>query len=201
MQHTPAYFDSLFDGNDDPWKFKSRWYEQRKRAVTLECLPERRYESAYEPGCANGELSAVLAQRCDRLMVSDGSAKAVALARQRLALLPHVDVRQSWVPAQWPDEAFDLVVISELGYFLSATDLSLLASKTRLSLRVGGSVLACHWRWKSDDCEFAGDEVNRRIGEGLALPKLLHLQDADFVIDVWCRDERSIGQRERVGGL
>lgn len=76
-------FDGLFESNDGPWQMKQRWYEARKRALTLACLPRARCESGYEPGCADGELSAGLAERCDRLLISDGAAAAVALAQRR----------------------------------------------------------------------------------------------------------------------
>ena len=109
----------MFAGNDDPWSFRSRWYEMRKRAMTLASLPRARYGNAFEPGCANGELSAELAARCDRLLISDGTRRAVDSARGRVSSLPHVEVMQAWVPDDWPQQAFDLVVISELGYFLS----------------------------------------------------------------------------------
>jgi SAM-dependent methyltransferase len=196
MQHTAAYFDTLFDGNDDPWQFRSRWYEVRKRALTLACLPRQRYASGYEPGCANGELSADLAARCDRLLVSDGSARAVGLARARTAALAHVQVRQAWVPEDWPEETFDLIVVSELGYFLSAAALDELAARTTSSLRPGGTVLACHWRRGSSDCAFDGDEVHHRLGLALALPHLGGALEPDLRIDVWCGDARSVAQRE-----
>jgi SAM-dependent methyltransferase len=196
MAHTAASFDALFTGSSDPWAFKSRWYEERKRAVTLACLPARSYAFGYEPGCANGELSAALATRCGHLLVSDGSAKAVALARQRLAELPHVEVRQSWVPDAWPDERFDLVVVSELGYFLSAAALDVLIGKARDSLAAGGTLLACHWRHPPDDCELDGDAVHRRFGRLMEMPHLAGMVDDDFRIDVWCRDGRSVAQRE-----
>jgi SAM-dependent methyltransferase len=196
VQHTVGYFDTLFADNDDPWQFRSRWYEARKRALTLACLPRQRYASAYEPGCANGELSAALAPRCEQLIVSDGADRAVELARARTAGLPNVQVRQAWVPEQWPTETFDLIVISELGYFLSAAALEQFATRTRGSLRADGTVLACHWRRGSDDCEFDGDEVHRRLGEGLALPRLSQMIEADLRIDVWCNNPRSVAERE-----
>ena len=90
MKHTVDYFDALFEGDADPWQFKSRWYEARKRALTLACLPRMRYECAYEPGCANGELSAALATRCDSLLITDGSKRAVDLATARLAGVSNV---------------------------------------------------------------------------------------------------------------
>lgn len=199
MPHTPAYFDSMFRADSDPWKFRTRWYEVRKRALTLACLPKSHYDAAYEPGCANGELSAALSERCSRLLVSDGSAPAVQLARHRLEGLPHVEVRQAWVPTQWPDEQFDLIVISELAYFLTADALDTLIGKIRGSLRAGGTVLACHWRRRSDDCEFSGDRLHRHLGSGLGLPHLSRLIESDVRVDVWSTDPRSVAQQEGFG--
>jgi SAM-dependent methyltransferase len=196
MLHTAEYFDAMFEADDDPWRFRTRWYEARKRALTLACLPQARYASAFEPGGANGELSAALASRCQRLVVSDGSARAVALARERTAALPHVHVQQGWVPADWPDEPFDLIVVSELGYFLGAPALQAFIEKAKSSLRAGGTLLACHWRRGSGDCDMNGDEVHARLDAGLALPRVCSVLEDDFRIDVWCEDGRSVAQRE-----
>ncbi|MBC7682848.1 MAG: hypothetical protein H7172_10975, partial [Ferruginibacter sp.] len=38
-----AYFDALFKDTEDPWGFRTRWYETRKRALTLASLPADRY--------------------------------------------------------------------------------------------------------------------------------------------------------------
>ena len=125
---TPPGFDALFRHNEDPWGFRTRWYEARKRAMTLACLPQARYASGFEPGCANGELTAQLAGRCERLLASDVSPRAVELARTRLAALPHVEVVQALLPDQWPAGRFDLVVISELGYFVDGPSLDVMAA-------------------------------------------------------------------------
>ncbi|MBC7779170.1 MAG: methyltransferase domain-containing protein [Proteobacteria bacterium] len=199
MSHPPEHFDALFAATDDPWLFKSRWYEARKRALTLACLPAHRYAAAYEPGCANGELSAALAERCDHLLVSDGSSRAVALARARLADLRHVEVQQAWLPEGWPGRTFDLIVISELGYFLSPSALDVFATHARASLRRGGTILGCHWRRASADCELDGDAVHRRMGDRFALPRIIEVVDADLRIEVWCDDARSVAQREFIG--
>ena len=71
---------------------------------------------------------------------------AVDMAMARLALYPSVEVRQLWVPEQWPTEMFDLIVLSEFGFYLTAADLEALACKTIASLNPGGTVVVCHWR-------------------------------------------------------
>lgn len=190
------YFDALFDGRDDPWGFKTRWYEQRKRAITLAALPRPRYASAYEPGCANGELSAALAERCDQLLVSDGNQRALALARARLAALAHVRVLGAWLPEEWPPGRFDLIVISEVGYYLDTPALDQLADLARHSLLEHGTVLACHWKAPIEGCALNGKQVHAQLGQRLDLPHLLRLDDADFLLDVWCSSATSAAQAE-----
>jgi hypothetical protein len=51
MSMDRAYFDEIYRSDPDPWKFESSWYEERKYALTVAALPERRYRSAFEPGC------------------------------------------------------------------------------------------------------------------------------------------------------
>lgn len=195
-QHTADYFDALFEQNADPWQFKSRWYETRKRALTLACLPQLHYASAYEPGCANGELSAALATRCDNLLVTDGARQAVAMSTARLVDFPHVRIQQAWVPLQWPQETFDLIVLSEFGFYLGAQDLDALAANTIASLRPSGTVVACHWRRPIEGCEFNGDEVHQRLFNTIKLPCLSQLLEPDMRLDVWSNDARSVAQRE-----
>lgn len=190
------YFERLFAASEDPWAFKTRWYEVRKRALTLASLPDQRYGRAYEPGCANGELSAALADRCDELLVSDGADKAVQLATRRVAAFENVTVVKAWLPQDWPSGPFDLIVLSELGYYLDAASLAQVAKSARDSLDPGGTVIACHWRPRIEGCTLTGDDVHRLLGAALELPRLASTVDADLRIDVWCADARSVGCRE-----
>lgn len=189
-------FTAMFAASDDPWRFRERWYEQRKRALTLACLPHRRYASAYEPGCANGELSAALAPRCDRLLVSDGADAAVALATHRLADQPHARAFRAWLPDDWPAEDFDLIVFSEVGYYLDGSDLDRLLDRMRRSLTPAGVLVACHWRAAIPGCTLTGDAVHARIADRLGLNKCSALVESDFRLEVWCRDGHSVAQRE-----
>ena len=196
MPHHADTFDALFDGQDDPWGFKTRWYEQRKRAITLAALPRPRYATAYEPGCANGELSAALAGRCDQLLVSDGNTRALTLARARLAALPHVRVLKAWLPDEWPPGRFDLVVISEVAYYLDAATLLDLTDRARQSLTEHGTLLACHWKAPIEGCALTGSQVHAQLDQRLGLHPVLRLDDPDFLLDVWCRDATSAAQAE-----
>jgi len=119
----PTYFADMYAGAEDPWGFRSRWYEQRKRDVTLAALTRPRYRRAFEPGCSIGVLTAALADRCDDVVAADVDERAVTTARDSLAPLGNVRVERLSLPQEWPDGMFDLVVISELAYYLGPAEL------------------------------------------------------------------------------
>lgn len=196
MSVPTAFFDQLYQHNPDPWAFRERWYEQRKRALTLASLPRQRYRSTYELGCANGELSLGLAQRTEALLCCDAAAKAVELARQRLSDCLNAEVLQSRVPADWPEGSFDLIVLSEMAYYLDAGELRQLIERTLGSLAPEGHFVACHWRPAIEGCSLTGDDVHAMLHEGLSLCRLAqHIED-DFVLEVWGRDPISVASQE-----
>lgn len=199
MAVTSDLFERIYEADDDPWGYRVRWYETRKRQLVLACLPARRYRSAYEPGCANGELVAALAPRCDRVTASDGIEAAVALARERLGEFPHVEVLQAWTPREWPDgREFDLIVLSEFAYYLSLDEIDALARKVRQSLAADGTVVACHWRHPIPESPLIGDDVHARLHRELGMPRLVHHEEEDILVHVWSLDARSVAGREGI---
>lgn len=198
MSVATPYFDRMFAGNDDPWAFRQRWYERRKRALTLAALTRPRYASIFEPGCANGELSAELAPRCDSLLCCDTAAAAVDLARSRLGGFPHAQVRQSRLPEQWPTERFELIVLSELCYYLDTQDLCRLIDQAVASLTDGGQLLACHWRPPIEGCPQTGEQVHALLEERLPLHSLVRHHESDFLLDLWSRDGTSVATLEEL---
>ncbi|WJK07065.1 SAM-dependent methyltransferase [Pseudomonas fluorescens] len=196
MSVEDRYFEGLFRGNNDPWGFRQRWYEQRKRQVTLAALPRPHYRAIFEPGCANGELSAALAERCDRLLCCDTSAAAANLARTRLSLFDHAEVRHGRLPSDWPEEKFDLIVFSEIGYYLDRQDLTEVIRRISDSLTADGQLLACHWRPPIEGCPLNARQVHDLIHEQLHLPRLALHQEADFLLEVWSREPRSVAALE-----
>jgi SAM-dependent methyltransferase len=196
MSVEDSYFNELFLNNDDPWAFKQRWYERRKRALTLAALPRERYRSIFEPGCANGELSADLAGRCDSLVCCDTSNLAVDLARKRLAGLPHAKVLQARLPQQWPQGEFDLIVFSEMGYYLDADDLHGLIDRALAALAPDGQVLACHWRPDIEGCPLNAQAVHDILAARLSMHRLFSHHEQDFLLDLWSRDGTSVAEQE-----
>ena len=192
-----GYFDAIYDRADDPWGFTSRWYEERKRDVTLASLPEQRYRSALEVGCSIGVLTRLLAGRCDELLAVDVSRAAVESARERVADEPGVRVELADVASGFPQGPFDLVLISEVGYYFEPDVLRQVLADTAASLAVGGTIVLCHWRHEVADYAMTGDEVHEIAARAFAgtFARLARHEEADFVLDVYSPDARSVAAR------
>ncbi|GGZ63182.1 SAM-dependent methyltransferase [Streptomyces subrutilus] len=184
-QSTPAsYFDALYDRAEDPWHLAERPYERRKYDLTLAALPQERYRRAFEPACSVGELTHRLAARCDALLACDRVAPAVATARRRTAGQPHVEVRQLTVPAQWPDGTFDLVVLSELLYYLDAATVRTLLERTVEALEPGGTLVTVHWNHPVPEHLATGTGIARSLAATPGLHLLADHREDDFVLQV-----------------
>lgn len=184
-------FDLVHTG-DDPWGFESRWYEQRKRDILLASLPDRRFGRTLEVGCSTGVLSRALAERCDDFLGIDVSPLALDRARDRLSDLPHAAFDRLFVPEEWPQGTFDLVVVSEVGYYLDDHELERLVGRIRES-PPGSTVVCCHWRHPVDDRPFSGDHVHEAFRSCPGLQTLARHLEEDFVLDVFVRAESGAG--------
>ena len=183
-----AYFDRMYAASADPWQLQERWYEQRKFAITLALLPLARYRHAYEPGCSVGVLTEQLAGRCDRVTATDIVPAALGAAGQRLTqagLRERITLVRCSLDEPWPATDFDLVVLSEVGYYLEAEALRAMMDRELPRLTNPATVVAAHWRHRVTDYPMTGDQTNEVIG---ATPGLHHIGgylDEDVVIDVF----------------
>lgn len=198
-QDLDHYFDQLYAHSGDPYGVHQRWYEARKRALVLAALLKPRYANAYEPGCGAAGLSLALAPRCERLLCSDFCAGAVEAARARLAHLPQVQVEQHALPQQWPHAQgpFDLIVLSEIGYFMHPEAWQAVAQACAASLRPDGELVACDWRHDFAQRTQSTQQVQDCLG-ALGLHCQLVHEEADFVLQLWSGDKRSSAQREGI---
>ncbi len=196
MSRPAEHFDAKFQHTPDPWGFRHRWYEKRKRELTLAALPRQHYRRIFEAGCANGELSHALAQRCAQLLGCDVSPTAVALAKDRLSDAAHAEVYVGALPADWPAGTFDLIVLSEIGYYLDEPGLHALIQHCIASLADDGAVLACHWQHPIDDGPLNGRQVHRLLHRHLPLRRVICHRERDFVLELWGTDSGAINLSE-----
>ncbi|QWF86051.1 bifunctional PIG-L family deacetylase/class I SAM-dependent methyltransferase [Amycolatopsis sp. CA-230715] len=179
-----ARFTELYRGSPDPWQVRSRWYERRKRALALAALPRERYGTALEPACGNGTFTRELAARCDRLRASDPVHSAAEAARRATTDLPHVEIGTAALPGALVAEEADLVVHSEILYYLDDDDLAETLDRTAGALRRDGHVLAVHWKPWAPEAPRDGADAHHRLLAHPAFEPLVAHDDEEFLLHV-----------------
>ena len=99
---------------------------------------------------------------------------------------------------RWPDATFDLIILSEIGYYFDEADLANIVAHCRASLRPSGTLLGCHWRHRVDHCSLSGDRVQAIIGEVAGLRSWVRHVEDDFRLDVWCDADGPVTRDERL---
>ena len=166
----PGYFERLYRSDPDPWRFATSDYEREKYAATLAALPRPRFARGFEVGCSIGVLTRQLAGRCDALVAVDVAETALAQARERCAGLDGVRIARMAVPGEWPEGGFDLVLFSEVLYYLGPSGgpsggvdgIAEAARRTLACLAPGGAVLLVNWRGPTDGT-CSGEEAADRF--------------------------------------
>lgn len=183
------FFDRLYQTDPDPWGFETSAYEAAKYAATLAALPKQRYGSAFEIGGSIGVLTERLAPRCDRLLSVDISAIAQARARERCQGLPQVRFQITNVPQEYPDKYFDLVLVSEVGYYWCLADLHQAQRQIYQSLQPGGHLLLVHWLHDAPRYPLRGDDVHNAFQDFAEsrLTCLVSDRTADYRLDLYER--------------
>lgn len=144
-----ATFDRLYAANADPWDFRGSAYERAKYDATLAALPEH-CGALLEVGCSIGVLTSRLAPRCTHLLALDFAEAALAQARTACAASGNVGFLQAGVPAGWPDGRFDVILFSEVLYFLAPADIEATAKHATAALTTGGVILLVNWTGPND---------------------------------------------------
>lgn len=183
-----GFFDRMYAHAADPWQLESRWYEKRKYDITTALLPYPRYRHAFEPGCSIGVLTERLVARCDHVTSSDVAVAALDAAHRRLSdrrIRHRVTLLRGSLDDPWPTTPFDLVVLSEVCYYLQPSTLRAVLDREVPRLGHPTTVVAAHWRHDVEEYPMNGDHANDVIGATEGLHHLGGYRDADVVIDVF----------------
>lgn len=181
-----ARFEAMYRADPDPWAYETSEYEAEKYRHTVAALPREHYGSILEIGCSIGVLSRQLAGRGERFTGIDLSETALQAARARA--LPGMEFRHMEIPAQWPDGQFDLIVVSEVLYYLDRAEIALTAERCRTSLTAGGDCVAVNWRGPT------GTPIDGETAAGLFAAAFLHqegtrkrrrLTRPDYLLDLY----------------
>jgi cyclopropane fatty-acyl-phospholipid synthase-like methyltransferase len=142
-------------------------YEAAKYRHTLDMLDGRHFAAGLEVGCSIGVLTRLLAGRCETLLAVDIVEAPLRLARARCEDLTQVRFARMQAPQEWPDQVFDLIVLSEVLYFLSPDDIVYCARRVADGTSPDAAVLLVNWLGQSDDPS-TGDEAADRLIVALA---------------------------------
>ena len=179
------FFETKYQRAADPWDFATSAYEQDRYSAILRALPRQRFRRAFEPGCSIGTLTEKLAVFCGKVEAMDISATAAARTRARCRSFRNVTVTHGALPGAVPDGAFDLIVLSEVGYYFHRAALTTLLTELVGRLTQDGVLLAAHWLGCSTDHQLSGDQIHELIG---TIPGLAHTaaqRHEGFRIDIW----------------
>ena len=175
------------DRDDDPLGRADHWYERRKRATVLACLPRERYDLAIEPACGLGLLTRALATRCDRVVAFDPAPNAVRRARAVTRELPTVSVQTGTLPRDLPPGPADLIVFSEILHHLGGADLDHTLDRAIAALRPDGHLLAVHWLPWLPQAPRDGERAHQALLARPELRTLVEHRDERFVLHVLAR--------------
>ena len=164
MSHmSPRDFEERYREDSDPWDYEQSDYEHAKYEATLAACGDGPFANALELGGSIGVFTEMLAPRCRSLATIDVATTAAAMARRRLADLPQVRVIRGAIPEAIPEEQFDLIVASEILYYLAPDDLDHTLALIRARLVRGGRLVAVHWRPPGPERPFTAADVHTRL--------------------------------------
>ena len=150
-------FDDLYRNGADPWDVTSSNYERSKFAATLAVLPRnRRFRNVLDVGCSFGTLTAMIAQRSDHITGIDVSQVAIDRARKTHGDIAHFVTGE--LPSDWPKGRYDLILLSEVLYFLDTIEIVKVVDLVVRDLAPGGWCLVVNWTGASD-LPLSGDEA------------------------------------------
>jgi SAM-dependent methyltransferase len=177
-----GYFDALYGRDADPWQFRSSQYEKEKYAATLAALPRASYRHLLELGSSIGELTALLAERAARVTGVETSPVAIAAARERCRIFPHVSFVQAHLPGgDWRDGA-DAVVLSEVLYYLNARDIGRLGERLMECAPAADMVLV-HWTGPTN-YPMSGDDAAACFIDAMASHRARTFRTPQYRLDV-----------------
>jgi nodulation protein S (NodS) len=184
---TAEDFEARYRADPDPWGYLASEYEQRKYAATLAACGPGPFACALELGGSIGVFSAMLAPRCERLVTVDVSPTAVACARSRLAGHPSVEPIVGAIPAAVPRLTYDLVVASEILYYLSDDELAGTVTLLQRTMVAGAVLVAVHWRPSGPERPRDAMQAHAALANSPWLRRVHHGGTDDYLLEVFRR--------------
>jgi hypothetical protein len=184
---TAEDFEARYRADPDPWGYVASEYERCKYAATLDACGPGPFSCALELGGSIGVFSTMFAPRCERLVTVDVSPTAVGHARKRLAAHPNVKTIVGAIPAAVPRLPFDLVVASEILYYLSDDELAGTLSLLAGTMLAGARLVAVHWRPRGRERPRDAEQAHDALAATSWLTRVDQGGTDDYLLEVFRR--------------
>ena len=186
-----AFFDSLyrFSPSRDPWDLGDNPIDPAKTDAVAALVRPEVHRRVLEVGCGPGFLTERLGRTAVSVLAVDSSAAAVEVARDRCRGLDGVELRVAHVPDDLrPDDMdFDLVVLSDVGYYFDLDGLRCLVADLRERTSHGAGLIAAHWSGPAPDHRIGADAVHRIIDSELGWRRCSTGSLPQHRLDLWTR--------------
>lgn len=164
-------FEAKFRSDIDPWNYEASAFEAHKRGVLLRACGARAYGRGLEIACAIGVTTRHLAPRCRRLLATDASPTALGEAARRNADLRNVTFAEARLPEDAPRGTFDLIVASEILYYLPRRGARAVVDAMAAAVAPGGRIVVLHHVRDFEDAaqrpRAAQDDACARLGRSM----------------------------------
>jgi hypothetical protein len=177
-------FEARYRADPDPWGYTTSDYERDKYAATLAACGPGPFDRALELGASIGVFTAALAPRCRELTTIDAAPTAVEIACRRLADAPGVKILAGTIPGAIPDGPYELVVASEILYYLTADELAGTLDRLHERTTPGSRLVAVHWRPDGPERPLSADDVHATLRRQTWLGAVERADTDDYRLDV-----------------
>ena len=167
----PDFFDSFYDSGD-PFGFDVNPEEQLMFKKTLDVCGEGVFGRVLEIGCAVGSFTEMIAPRAIEVLAIDVSPAAIEQATRRLRGHSNVRLETRTLPGGFPDGPFDLVIASDVLYYLPVDAVLTCLGQIEAALASGGSLVAVHFVTRMGTM-LDGDEVHDILTEHTTMSRTL----------------------------
>lgn len=181
---TLSDFEERYRADPDPWGYTTSDYERDKYAATLAACGPGPFARALELGASIGVFSASLAAHCRHLTTIDAAPTAVELARRRLANRTNVQILEGTIPGAITDGPYDLVVASEILYYLTADELESTLDRLCDETTSGARIVAVHWRAGGPERPLSAGDVHATLRRQSWLQTVARADTEDYRLDV-----------------
>jgi SAM-dependent methyltransferase len=178
--YTRQHFETFYSRTTrDAWGYEQSTFCHRRFAILVEMLPQEPIGAALEVGCAEGHFTQMLSQHAKQVVACDISEVAIKRAEYNCAGLKNVSFVRVDVREGLPAGSFDLILCSDVLYYLSKKEAARVLESFARILRPGALLMFSNEWHPNHRCLLNPQDVFRIISNSRAWERL-RLEEVGF---------------------